>query len=266
MSVAASVFLLALGAVAGFLAGFFGIGGGLIVVPGLIFLFDRQGVDATVATQLAVGSSLASILATGSSSAASHHWHKNVQWKVALGMAPFLILGTAVGSSWAAALHGLTLRRLFGLFELLIGIRLALPSVPQGSPLRLPAVLIQGIGGFCVGILSALFGIGGGTVSVPVMVFFLAMSIKRAVGTSAALGVVAALFATAEYVYLGWHNPRLPARTIGFVDPIIAILIGASSVFFAPLGAWLTQILPPRKVSLAFSALLWAVGFKLIFS
>ena len=266
MSNSVSLALLGLGAVAGLLAGFFGIGGGAVVVPGLIFLFDRQGVDPAVATQLAVGSSLAAILATGSSSAASHHWHNNVRWKIAFGMAPFVILGTAVGSSSATALPGSTVRRLFGFFELLIAARLAFRAPREGFFPGRPAVLAQGIGGLCVGVLSALFGIGGGTISVPVMVFFLAQPIKPAVGTSAALGVVVALFATAEYIYLGWQNPRLPAGTLGFVDPVSAALIGLSSVFFAPAGAWLTEVLSPRRVSLAFAALLCVIGFRLIFS
>jgi uncharacterized membrane protein YfcA len=264
MSPLDSILLLLLGGAAGVLAGFLGIGGGIVIVPGLIFLFRKEGVNPEILTHLAVGTSLATIAATGLSSAVSHHRHQNVRWPVALSMAPFVILGTLVGSAWAASLHGVTLRRLFGFFELAVAVRMAVVMNPKSGPPRLPLTVVYGIGGLIVGSISALFGIGGGTISVPVMVFFLGIPIKPAVGTSAAEGVVIAVFGALAYLYQGWRNAALPAGTLGFIAVLPAILIGATSVIGAPFGARLNRVVSPEKVSLGFALLLAAVGIKLI--
>jgi uncharacterized membrane protein YfcA len=264
MGISDLILLLAMGGAAGLLAGFFGIGGGIIIVPGLIFYFNRKGIDPAILTHLAVGTSLATIFATGISSASAHHNRRNVRWRTALSMAPFVIFGTFIGAAVAARLHDVLLRRLFGAFELLVSVRLALP-VSRKLPIQVcPVSLVYGFGGAVIGMVSALFGIGGGTVSVPVMVFFLDMPIKLAVGTSSAQGVVIAFFGTMEYIREGWMLPSLPREAIGFVDPLPALLIGVMSVLTAPLGARLNWIFPARRVSLAFAALLALVGLKLI--
>ena len=253
-----------MGGAAGLLAGFFGIGGGIIVVPGLIFFFTKKGIDPVVLTHLAVGTSLATIFATGISSASAHQNRRNVGWRVALSMAPFIVLGTVIGAAAAARIQGVLLRRLFGIFELLISVRLALP-VSRRLPIQgCPVSLVYGIGGTVIGTISSLFGIGGGTISVPIMVFLLDMPIKLAVGTSAAQGVVIAFFGTIEYIREGWNIPGLPPEAIGFVHPLPALLIGVTSVLTAPLGAKLNWIFPAQRVSLAFAGLLALVGLKLI--
>lgn len=260
-----TIFLLSLGGLTGLLAGFLGIGGGIVVVPSLILFLKGKGIDASILTHMAIGTSLATIIATGISSALAHHRHHNVQWNITLSMAPFVILGAVAGTLWGTSLHGTTLSRLFGLFEIFVAVRLIIPFSQKLSVLRLPTRFIYGLGGLVVGFLSALFGIGGGTLSVPLMVFFLHMPIKRAVGTSAALGAVIALFSTSEYIYLGWENTSLPTGTLGFVDPIPAVLIGMVSVLTAPLGARLTHVIPSKYISLAFASLLSGVGIVLIF-
>jgi uncharacterized membrane protein YfcA len=264
MSPLDSMLLLLLGGAAGVLAGFLGIGGGIVIVPGLIFLFKKEGVNPEILTHLAVGTSLATIVATGFSSAASHHRHQNVRWPVALFMAPFVVIGTLIGSAWAVSLHGVTLRRLFGFFELAVALRMAVVIPPRGAPPRLPPGVVYGVGGLVIGSLSALFGIGGGTISVPLMVFFLGIPIKPAVGTSAAEGVVIAVFGALAYLYQGWRNAALPGGTLGFIAVFPAILIGTTSVLSAPFGAKLNRVVSPEKVSLGFALLLAAVGIKLI--
>lgn len=254
----------ATGAVAGVMAGLLGIGGGVILVPALIFLFQAQGVAPEIVTQLAVGTSLATILFTGSSSAWAHHKNGNVDWQAVKGMSFFIVVGTQVGAVVAGMLHGVTLKRLFGLFEFVVAARMLIVAEPKPAGKPVSTGWIYPLGGWIIGAVSSLFGIGGGTLTVPLLVYLLDRSIKVAIGTSSAQGVVIALFGTLGFIYQGWEHSALPSDAWGFVSPKAALLIAITSALTAPVGASLAHRLHPASLSRAFGVFLIFVGMKLV--
>lgn len=260
-----ALFLASAGAFAGLLAGILGIGGGIILVPALIFFFESKNVAPEVVTHLAVGTSLASIILTGSASSWMHHRNRNVDWAVVRAMAPFILIGAQAGALLAVSLHGQTLKKLFGLFELFVAARMLMPVQPNaGVPAPSSPSLIYIAGGVAIGVVSSLFGIGGGTLSVPIIVYLLGRPVKTAIGTSSALGVVIALAGTVGFIYQGWGADFLPAGTFGYVDSRGALLIALTSLFTAPIGAMLAHRMPAAALSSAFGVLLIFVGLKLL--
>lgn len=253
---------LALGSVAGTMAGLFGVGGGLIIVPALVFAFGPQGIDPSIAMHLAIGTSLATIVITGASSAWAHQQRGSIQRQWFLRLLPGLILGAIAGVIVAGALSGGLLGTLFGIFVMLIAIKLALGGGPKPGQ-QAPGRLGMGLAGGIIGGVSALFGIGGGMLSVP-WLSRCGASMTQAVGTSAACGLPIALFGAATFIVVGWNHPLLPPGATGFVMWPAFLGIVLASVPFARLGARLAHKLPARVLRLAFATLLAVVGLRFL--
>jgi uncharacterized membrane protein YfcA len=254
---------LALGALAGTLAGLFGIGGGLIIVPALVAAFAVQGVAESVSMHLAVGTSLATIVITGSSSAWGHFKRGSIRNDWFMMLLPGLLLGAVSGVFIAGSLSGGALGSLFGIFLLLVAGRMIL--VKGGVPGRLaPSRLVMTIAGAVIGAISALFGIGGGALSVPWLVRCGA-TMPQAVGTSAACGLPIALFGAATFIITGWGEPELPPGAVGFVMWPAFLAVVVTSVPFARVGVRLAHYLPARQLRLAFAGLLVVVGLRFLF-
>ncbi|MBI3897165.1 MAG: sulfite exporter TauE/SafE family protein [Gammaproteobacteria bacterium] len=258
------VVLLLIGAVAGVMAGLLGIGGGVIVVPALAFLFERQGVSPAVVMQMAIGTSLAAIVFTSLSSIRAHHARGAVRWPAFWQLLPGILIGGLVGAAIAHGLSGKMLKVLFGGFILLVALQLAwkLAPVPHrplpGRPLML------GWGGL-IGALSSLFGIGGGTISVPFLMWCSVPTVQ-AIATAAAIGLPIALAGTAGYVLTGWNVAELPPGSLGYVALMPMLALAAASVLFAPLGARLAHRLQQLTLRRIFALFLTAVGLRLLLS
>ena len=254
---------LALGAIAGTMAGLFGVGGGLIIVPALVFAFGPQGIDPSIAMHLAIGTSLATIVVTGSSSTWAHYQRGSIKRDWFLLLLPGLVLGAIAGVFVAGALSGGLLGTLFGLFVVLMGGKMALGLGPKFGRAA-PGKLGMGVAGGVIGGISALFGIGGGTLSVP-WLSRCGATMPQAVGTSAACGLPIALFGAITFIIVGWNHPLLPPGATGFVMWPAFLGIVLASVPFARLGARLAHLLPPRVLRLGFAALLLIVGLRFLF-
>lgn len=253
----------ALGAVAGLFGGMLGIGGGLIIVPVLLFLFHLQLVPPDVAMHLAVASSLASIIFTSASSALSHHRRGAVLWTLVAPLAPGILTGAAAGAWIADQLAGSTLRLMFGVFECLVAVHLAWGPNPAAHG-RLPGLPGLSCAGAVIGALSSLFGIGGGTMTVPFLLWC-NVNIRNAVATSSACGIPLAVSGTVAMVAAGWGDPRLPPGATGFVYWPAALLIATVSVFAAPLGTRIAHALPTASLQRAFAVFLFLVGLRLVY-
>jgi uncharacterized membrane protein YfcA len=249
------------GVLSGLLAGLFGVGGGVIVVPALILLFGHLGLGGDWVPHMAVGSSLAAIVGTGAASALAHHRRGGVRWDLALALAPGIVLGAGVGALVAGSLPKLWLIRVFAAFLAFVGARMVISprGHAQGALPGRPALLAVGAG---IGGLSALVGIGGGILTVP----FLngrGLPLREAVGTSAACGLPIALAGTVGFVLVGWGREGLPAWSSGFVYwPAVALIL-AASVPCAPWGARLAHALPVRLLRRAFGVLLLVMALYL---
>lgn len=253
---------LALGAVAGTMAGLFGVGGGLIIVPVLVFAFGLQGVDASIAMHLAVGTSLATIVVTGASSAWAHFQKGSIHRPWFLALLPGLMLGAVAGVFVAGSLSGGLLGTLFGVFVLLVAAKMALGLGPKPGSAA-PGRLAMGVAGTVIGGISALFGIGGGTLTVP-WLSRCGASMTQAVGTSAACGLPIALFGAVTFIVVGWGHALLPAGATGFVMWPAFVGIVIASVPFARVGAKLAHVLPAHVLRLAFATLLAVVGLRFL--
>lgn len=253
---------LATGVASGVLAGLFGVGGGVVVVPALLFVFARAGLAPDWIPHLAVGTSLAAIVATGATSAYAHHRRGAVRWDLVRLLAPGIVLGAWAGAAVAGVLPDLWLKRLFACFLLYVGARMLVRrhgTTHKAMP-GTPGMVAVGAG---IGALSALVGIGGGTMTVPFL-SRVGIDLRRAVATSAACGVPIALAGTLGFVAVGWGREGLPAASTGFVYwPAVAAIL-AASVPAAPLGAHLAHRLPVDLLKRVFAVLLLALGARLL--
>lgn len=257
-----TLIFVATGAVAGLLAGLLGIGGGMIIVPALIFVLPALGVAADVLTQTAVGTSLACISVISISSARAHHVRGGVIWRVFLAMAPGLVLGALAGAALAHVLPSLTLQRIVGIAALLVAVKLFTDVKP--APHRdLPGgATLAGAGG-AIGALSSLVGIGGGSLTVPYLAWC-NVPITRAVGTSAACGMPIAWAGTAGFVVTGWGLTGTGPASLGYVSLPAAAGVVAGSLAFTPLGAALAHRLPAAALKRVFALLLAVVGLRML--
>jgi uncharacterized membrane protein YfcA len=251
-----------LGAFVGTAAGLLGVGGGLIIVPVLIALWHSSGFEGTYLMQMAIGTSLATIVLTSLSSVRAHHSRGGVQWQTFWRLTPGILLGAWLGALFATHLPGGILRNIFGVFEFLVAAQMAFGVRP--SPHRdLPSVAGMSVAGTTIGSVSAVVGIGGGAMTVPFLTWC-NVPIHRAVGTSAACGLPIALGSTISYVILGWNNPALPHWSAGFVyTPALAGIV-ATSVLFAPLGASLAHRLPALVLRRFFAGFLTLLGIWMV--
>jgi uncharacterized membrane protein YfcA len=253
---------LATGVLSGLMAGLLGLGGGIVVVPALMWVFAKVGFAAAWVPHLAVGTSLATIVGTGSASVYAHQGRGAVRWDLFRRLAPWIVLGAWIGSALAAVLAGGWLRRVFALFLLYVGGRMLWPGARPASA-HLPGGLGMGLAGAGIGSISALVGIGGGTLTVP----FLAragVSLRSAVATASACGVPIALAGAVGFIATGWGRAGLPSASIGFVywPAVVGILM--ASIPTAPLGARLAHSLPLLALRRIFAVLVFVVALKLL--
>lgn len=254
------LFLL-LGCAVGLVAGLFGVGGGLIIVPALIWGLPLVGVNPTHATHIAVGTSLATIVVTSISAIRAHHKRGSVVWREVGLLAPGILIGAWFGGVVAGALDGDVLRRFYAGFALLVGLHMLLQFELRGH--FTPGVWAKTAAGGVIGLISALVGIGGGTMTVPFL-NAAGYPMRQAVASSSACGLPIAISGALSFIVVGWGLPDLPSGSSGFVYWPVALLIVLTSSLFAPLGAALAHRLPNERLKRAFGLFLLFVGFTLL--
>ncbi|MBI5590417.1 MAG: sulfite exporter TauE/SafE family protein [Deltaproteobacteria bacterium] len=252
------------GAAAGVLAGLLGIGGGVVIVPMLVFSFARQGIPDQAIMHLALGTSMASIMFTAVSSFWFHHRRDAVRWLVVRRLVAGIFLGTFLGSCVAASLSTRFLKGFFVIFLYYVAVQMLFGRKPKPGR-QLPGVAgMFGVGNV-IGGVSSLVGIGGGTLSVPFMVWC-NIPLREAIGTSAAIGFPIAVAGAIGYFYNGLSATGLPGYSLGYVYlPALVGIVGAS-MLTAPLGVRLAHSLPVDKLTRLFAALLLAVATRMLIS
>jgi uncharacterized membrane protein YfcA len=248
------------GAVAGVLAGLLGVGGGLVIVPALTYLFEAQGMPAEATLHLALGTSLASILFTSVSSVRAHQQHGAVDWSIVWRIAPGILAGTYAGSWVAAQLSTGVLKGVFALFLVAVAVQLSTGARPAPSRTMPQAAGTSGVG-VLIGAVSGLVGIGGGSLSVPFMIWC-NVEIRRAIGTSAAIGFPIALAGTVGYVAHGLGAASVPGAA-GYVYLPALAGVALLSVLTAPLGARLAHRLEPGRVKRIFGLFLIVMSLRM---
>ncbi|MCG2575631.1 sulfite exporter TauE/SafE family protein [Dechloromonas sp. XY25] len=253
-----------LGIFGGFVAGLFGVGGGLTLVPFLYMLFVAQGFPAEHVMHLALGTSMATIVFTSISSMRAHHAHGAVRWDIVRSMAPGLVLGTFGGSLVVGQVPTGPMTAIFVIIVYYASLQMMLDFKPKAHR-QMPGDVGRFAVGGLIGVVSSLVAAGGGFLSVPFMLFC-NVAIHQAVGTSSALGFPIAVAGAIGYIVAGWNDAGLPAHTFGYIYLPAFVGIVVMSITLAPVGAKLAHRLPVKKLKRMFGAFLAFLATKMLFS
>ncbi len=255
--------LLLTGLVAGVLAGLLGVGGGIVIVPVLFHVFTALELDPAVKMHLAVGTSLATIVPTSIISARSHHRRGGVDPGLLEAWAVWVALGVVAGTALAAWVRGPVLSGVFAAVAMLVAANMAFRGEASALAAALPGRAAQRGIAFVIGGFSAMMGIGGGTLSVPILSAF-SYPIRRAVGTAAAIGLIIAVPGALGFVVSGWGQPGLPPGSLGYVNLIGFALIVPTTMLSAPLGARLAHGMATLWLRRAFALFLFLTSVRMI--
>lgn len=261
--VALTGMMLVTGAIGGILAGLLGVGGGIVIVPVLELVLTALGIDAAVRMHVTVATSLATIIPTSISSSRSHHAKGAVDlaqfrhWGVAV------FLGAIVGVLLASEVSGTVLSAVFGVVALIVAIKMLLPLEGRHIAEQLPGGAAGQALPLTIGTVSSMMGIGGGTLSVPIMTLF-NFPIHRAVGTASLFGLLISVPATIGFIIAGWGRQGLPPGSLGYVNLIGFAIIAPVSYFAAPWGAKLAHSLSKRQLGVMFGVFLSIVAVRML--
>ncbi|MBU2978940.1 sulfite exporter TauE/SafE family protein [Alteromonas sp. C1M14] len=250
------------GVFAGILAGLLGVGGGIVIVPVLFFLFQALGISANTAMVVATATSLATIVPTSVSSILAHNKKGNVDFALLKYWAPFILLGVLIGSYLVTQVEGKWLTLLFGVIATLSAINMLVGKKSAISE-TLPSKGGQGIMATCIGFFSSMVGIGGGTLTVPTLTFC-NYPAHRAVGTAAAVGLIISLPAALTMLLLGQRPSDAPYATFGLVNLLGFVCIVPLTVLFAPIGASIANRLNATMLKKVFAVVLIITGLRML--
>lgn len=255
--------LITTGVFAGILAGLLGVGGGIVIVPVLFFLFQSFGVSPESAMLVATATSLATIVPTSISSIRSHHQKGNVDFVLLKRWAVFILIGVLVGSWLVTRIEGNILTLLFGVIAVLSALNMLLRTGKSALYQKLPGATGQTVMGASIGFFSAMVGIGGGTISVPLLTLY-NYPAHKAIGTAAAIGLIISLPGALTMLILGITPVDAPAGTFGLVNLFGFICIVPLTVLFAPVGASLAAKLDAVKLKKIFAFVLLFTGLRML--
>ena len=256
--------MLATGAVAGVLAGLFGIGGGVVIVPVLEAALSLLGVDAAIRMHVAVATSLATIVPTSIASARAHHQRQSVDVDIVRQWAVYVLVGALLGAWIASQVHSRVLALVFATLAMLVAVKMLLLPVSRNLTDRVPRGPLVKVIPTAIGCFSSMMGIGGGTFSVMTLTLF-NTPIHRAVGTAALFGLVISVPATVGFVIAGWSDLRVPPGSLGYVSLIGFACIAPATVLAAPLGARIAHGFSERRLSMLFGAFLVFASLRLFY-
>lgn len=259
------IIYLLIGAIAGFAAGLFGVGGGLIIVPILYIVFTQMNYDPNVIMHIAVGTSLATIIVTSISSVMAHHKKGAVLWSVFRNLAPGLVAGSFLGAGIADLMSGQHLQLVIGVFAVWMAYKMFKGAHAVVDPNRhLPSAALQLAAGGGIGVASAIFGIGGGSLTVPYLNRH-GVVMQKAVATSSACGLPIAVAGALGFIWFGAKEQIDVPNTIGYVHVYAFFGISVMSFITAKFGAKVAHRLSPAMLKKCFAGLLVVVGCYFIY-
>lgn len=251
------------GVFAGLLAGLLGVGGGIVIVPVLFWLFQALGVSADSAMLVATATSLATIVPTSISSIYAHRKKGNVDFTLLKRWAAFIVVGVFMGSWVVTQVSGIWLSRLFGVVAIMSALNMFFRTQKSAIFKQLPGRFGQSLLATLIGLLSVMVGIGGGTFSVPLLTLC-SYPAHRAVGTAAAIGFLIAFPSALTLLFVGTRPTDAPIGTYGLVNFGSLLCIVPLTVLFAPIGAWLACRLNALYLKRVFAVALLLMGLRML--
>ena len=255
---------LALGAVVGFLAGLFGIGGGLIIVPALVYLFSLIDVPNEYIMSMALGTSFSTIIVTAFSAAHRHHKLGNVDWQISKYFIPALMISVFIAGFIVADMPKAIMSKLFAVIVIFLALKMLFSLKKKDSvakPITPSSTLIAGS---LIGAVSSMAGIAGGAFIVPYL-NGRGLEMKRAIGTSSFCGALLGFAATISFIVSGWNLPNLPEYSLGYIYLPALCGITLTSFFTSKLGANAANVLPVPTLKKAFAVLLVCIAINMFF-
>lgn len=258
------VLYIALGTFVGFMSGMLGVGGGGLLVPLLASIFTYQGLGSNSVVHFALATSLACMIITSASSMRAHAFKGAVMWDVVKGMAPGIMVGAFMATQVASYINSVNIAIFFALFMVLVALQTFFKwqPLPSKKPRTLFGLTMAGIG---VGSVSALAAVGGGFLTV-VYLGYKNIDIKRAIGTSAAIGFPIAITGTIGYMLTGWTATLDKPYTFGFIYVPAFVAISIASAISAPYGARYSHNLPEAKLKKLFAIICLILSIKMLVS
>ena len=252
------------GVIAGLVAGLFGVGGGIVIVPVLFYVFTAFGVPDAVKMHVAVGTSLATIIVTSIRSLRAHLKSGAVDTALLRAWILPVIAGVAAGTAVADLIDGTALTAIFGVIALAVAANMAFAKASWTLADDMPPRPLSDLIGGMIGFLSTLMGIGGGTFGNTVMTLY-GRTIHQAVATSAGLGLIIAVPATLGFIVAGWGEEGIPPGSVGFVNLIAFACIVPATILMAPVGARLAHKAPQNTLKRGFAAFLALVAIRMLY-
>ena len=251
-----------LGSFSGVLAGLFGIGGGIIIIPTFFYIFSYLTFPDEILSHMVLGSSLGVIAFSSISSTFSHHSKGAVNWRLIKVVAPSIVIGSSLGGLTAGYLESSTLQGLVSLFLVVASVQLIFefPPPSQNPKTNLAGPVMAGGG---IGWLSGVFGIGGGIFSVPYF-YHRGLKMMHAIGTSAACGIPIAIAGSISYILIGYENLNLPEYSVGYVYLPATIIVGVMSSLTAKFGVNIAHRMKQKKLRIAFAFLVMIMALNLL--
>lgn len=256
--------LLFTGACAGILAGLLGVGGGIVIVPVLFLLFPLLGVEQSLTMHLAVGTSLATIIPTSIMSARTHYKKGAVDMDLLKSWAPAIFMGVVIGGYLGSNAKSEHLTLVFAVVALVVALNMVVRKEDFELAEQVPSGIIRAILGFIVGGFSVVMGIGGGTLSVPILTLF-NYPIRRAVGTASAIGLIIAIPGTISFILSGIGAEGLPPASFGYMNILGFLSIVPATIVTAPIGAKIAHGIDPAILRLAFAFFLFITAMRMFY-
>jgi uncharacterized membrane protein YfcA len=253
---------LILGMITGLLAGMFGIGGGSVIVPALVMVFTAEGFPSDLVMIMAIATSLAAIISSSISSVLAHNKLGSVLWGKVARLTPGIFLGALLGAVIAEYINAQILRYIVVFFLFYMGFQILLQVKPTEGFTEQKR-LVDYFVAVIIGLVSAIIGIGGGSLTVPYLVHG-NIPMRNAVAIASACGLPIALSGTLTYALLGLNAQGLPEASFGYVSLPAFLGISLSSIVTAPIGAKLAHSLPVAKLKRYFSLLLFLMAAKML--
>ncbi|MEP2530930.1 sulfite exporter TauE/SafE family protein [Shimia sp.] len=257
------ILLLAIGGLAGVLAGLLGVGGGIVLVPAFFYAFQALGYDGPQLMQVCLATSLATIIVTSVRSVLSHNKKGAVDWDILRSWAPGIAVGAIIGVMVAANLRSVTLQFVFGCLGIVIGAYLGLGRAEWRLGQAMPKGAVRAAMSAIMGFMSVLMGIGGGSFGVPLMSLY-NTPIHRAVATAAGFGVLIAVPSVLGFLFLEVDAATRPPLTIGAVNLVAFLIVIAMTLLTAPLGVKIAHAMDPKPLKRVFAVFLTLVALNML--
>lgn len=262
LSTADMLLFAGLGITAGTLAGLFGLGGGTLIVPGLFYLFSLMDLPEESLIHVAAATSMGIMICTSTASTVAHQLQGHIQWSFFKRISLSIGIGVILGNLFSRNIPANLLELTFGIFLLIVSIKILLDFKPDRTEKNIPSWLITSLVGFVIGFKSGVLGVGGGTLSVPFLLYC-GLPMKEASGTSASFTLPIAIIGTMAFLFLGDTETTIPWSTGYLYWPAIA-LVAPFTMAGAPLGARLAQIISAQKLRRLFALLLLFLSARML--